>query len=179
MSAHTHSYQVPGFKPILNQLALNPPRPFGCWATVYTMMVSWKLQQSFDIREALGRVGAVYQEMFDIDSGLSQADAVTFLRAAGMHYEPMANQDVKGWFHLLKQYGLLWVSARSETSHATHSRIVEGIRIDDLVHGHMVSLMIIDPWGGRRYLELFTTFLNKYEGARQDHKGMYFQIRHF
>src|SRR5436309_1828546 len=111
MSTHTHSYQVPGHKVLLNQLGLNPPRPNGCWATVYTMMASWKHRQSFDIGEAVGRVSPYYRKMFEADQGLSQAEAVSFLRAAGMTHEPMANLEIKGWFHLLKQHGLLWVSA--------------------------------------------------------------------
>jgi hypothetical protein len=143
------------------------------------MMVSWKHQQSFDIGEALGRVSPYYRKLFEMDSDLGQGEAVSFLRAAGMRHQPMANLDIKGWFNLLKQHGLLWVSSRPSAPPGTHSRIIEGMRIDDLYKGHMVSMMIIDPWGGRRYWELFSTFLKKYEGARQDHRGVYYQVRHF
>ena len=50
---HTHSYVVPGHKVVLKQ-----PTNSVCWATVYTMMLSWKEKQRFDIGEAVGRVGA-------------------------------------------------------------------------------------------------------------------------
>ena len=170
---------IPGYKVLLNQLGFNPPHPMGCWATVYTMMISWRAQQSFDITRALGRVGPYYQKLFELDAGLSQADALSFLRAAGMHHEPMVNLKIEGYFHLMKKYGLLWVSTRPGETSLTHSRIIEGIRVVDLADGHAVSFAMMDPWGGRRYHEPFSTFVRRYEGAFKDHHGAYYQIRHF
>lgn len=44
------AYQVPGKIVILDQ---NVVGTMACWATVYTMMKSWKDQASYDIRNAV------------------------------------------------------------------------------------------------------------------------------
>jgi len=59
-----------------------------------------------------------------------------------------------------------------------HSRIIEGVTGTDGSDG---SMLIIDPSGGRRYSESFSTLIRKYKGAlsRISTNGQYLQIRYF
>src|SRR5689334_18974774 len=60
------SYKVPG---IVNPI--RQPSSMVCWATVTTMMISWKRQQSLSIETAIGSVGSVYLTKYKNNQGLS------------------------------------------------------------------------------------------------------------
>jgi len=45
---------------------LRQPNTMACWATVYTMMLSWKKQASFDIASAVVTVGETYLRVFQL-----------------------------------------------------------------------------------------------------------------
>ena len=168
------AFVVGGFKAVIAQ-----PNTMACWATVYSMMVAWKRQQSVDIARAVEIVGSKYLTYYQANTGLPPAQFAPFLRAAGMTYQPMTNLPVSDWESLLERYGLLWVGtlAAAAPNSGLHSRIIEGIVGDGSSAG--ATFMIIDPAGGRRYNEPFMDFLNKYEGAIRSAKGEYYQIRHF
>ncbi len=167
-------YMVPGMKVVLAQ-----PSSMACWATVYTMMISWKRQQSMGIRQAVNDVDPKYAKIYDDNTGLPSTEFKPFLNAAGMSYEPMANLMIEAWVDLLRAYGLLWVGTLAGVSPGSglHSRIIEGMRGDG--HADDTYMKIIDPAGGKRYEELFQTFLTKYEGGFIDANSEYYQIRHF
>ena len=62
------NYTVPGIVPALAQ-----PTPMSCWATVYTMLASWKGDQSVSIEDALADVGQRWVTIFaDPNGGLSE-----------------------------------------------------------------------------------------------------------
>jgi Papain-like cysteine protease AvrRpt2 len=168
------AFEVGMYKVVLAQ-----PNTMACWATVYTMMTSWKRQASFDIASAVGRVGARYLKIYQANTGLPSAEFGGFLRAAGMSSQPMMNVSIPGWEQLLMLHGLLWVGTLAHPAPASglHSRIIEGISGDGSPGG--TSFKIIDPAGGRRYVEPFGTFIAKYEGAIRKTTGEYYQIRHF
>lgn len=150
-----------------------------CWATVFTMMASWKYQASFDIASAIAKVGEKYLKIYQANTGLPSAEFGPFIAAANMGCEPMMNLAVPAWERLLTRYGLLWVGTLATVSpdSGLHSRIIEGITGNGPLGG--TSFKIIDPGGGRRYNEGLSTFLNKYEGAIRKTPGEYYQIRHF
>jgi len=142
------AFTVGGFRVVLAQ-----PNTMACWATVYTMMVSWKRQQSFDIATAVGNVGSKYLTFYQANTGLPPGEFAPFIRAAGMQYQPMANLPISEWKALLSRYGLLWVGTLASTAphSGLHSRIIEGIVGD--VSPQKTTFRIIDPAGGRRYNE--------------------------
>jgi len=156
-----------------------------CWATVYTMMVSWKRQMSIPIRDAVGAVDPKYADLYDAGLraanplGMPSTEFALFLRKAGMTHEPMMNLTIPAWLEMLRRRGLLWIGSLNVIGPGAglHSRIIEGM------HGHGSAgntwFKIIDPAGGRRYNERFDAFLSKYEGAFRSVSGDYFQIRHF
>lgn len=165
-------YEVPGLKNVIAQ-----PTNMVCWATVYSMMRSWKDTVSYDIRAAVDLVGTKYSTMFDNNQGMPPSEFGPFIRAAGLQVEPMANLPVEDWLDLLKTYGLLWVGTLATVSSGLHSRIVEGMRGDGSYGA--TWMMIIDPAGGRRYQESYARFWHKYETAIIGRTGTYYQIRHF
>jgi hypothetical protein len=165
-------YVVPGLKTVIRQ-----PTNDVCWATVYTMMISWRDGIGYDIRAAVEAVGEDYRDMFDADQGMPPGEFRNFLRAAGLRAEPMANLPPSQWVRKLRRHGLLWVGAMATTAGGLHSRIVQGVRGDGTSAGS--SMMMIDPADGVRYPEPFYKFAFKYERAILGVGGEYFQIRHF
>jgi len=156
----------------------------GCWATVYTMMKSWKDQASYPIRDAVGAVGIKWRDYYDASfatppQGLPSSEFGPFLVAARMSHEPMMNLTIEGWVSLLRRHGLLWIGASVTINPNTglHSRILEGMAGDGTPNG--TTMNMIDPDGGRQYVEPFMVFLAKYESGILSVGGEYFQIRHF
>ena len=172
-------YMVPGTKPVIAQ-----DGPMTCWATVYTMMISWRKNFEMGIREAVGSVAPKYSAIYDQGlssnkepKGLPQAEWSPFLQTANMNYEPMKNYPISVWREFLQGYGLLWVGTLDSVGTARHSRIIEGIFGEGQPGNTHFS--IIDPDQGRKYTESFGTFLAKYEGALAIEGGQYLQVRHF
>jgi hypothetical protein len=165
-------YDVHGMKVVLAQ-----PTNMVCWATVYTMMYSWRRQESVPIRDAVALVGANYARMFDRNEGLPPSDFVPFLRAARMSHEPMINLTIEAWEQKLRCHGLLWVGTMNTDYSGRHSRIIAGMSGDGRPEG--TTMKILDPDGGRRYDETFTVFLRKYETAFTAGNDTYYQIRHY
>ncbi|SCX87794.1 papain-like cysteine protease family protein [Nitrosospira sp. Nsp13] len=168
-------YQVPGIIEVLPQ-----PTPNACWATAFTMMKAWKAQASYDIAKAVATAGPKYSEYFAKDTGLPAIEFGAFLSAAGVSHQAQINLSVQGWVNQLKDHGLTWVGTMNSVSPPAglHSRIVEGMEGDGSASGTLMK--IIDPDGGKRYLETFTSFVRKYEDAfNTSHDDQYFQIRFF
>jgi len=148
------------------------------------MMKSWKDQASYPIRDAVGAVGVKWRDYYDASfaappQGLPSSEFGPFLVAARMSHEPMMNLTIEGWVSLLRRHGLLWIGASVTINPNTglHSRILEGMAGDGTPSG--TTMKMIDPDGGRQYVEPFMVFLAKYESGILSVGGEYFQIRHF
>lgn len=174
-------YDVPGLVPVMAQ-----DGPMTCWATVYAMMLSWRKSTVFAPRDAVGQVAPRYATLYDAGlttqsspRGLPSAEWLPFLRAAKMNFQPLKNLTIDAWLELLQTYGILWVGSLYSLSQGAglHSRIIVSmIKGDDASD---TKFGIIDPAYGRKYMEPFTTFLAKYEGAMTEAGDSYLQIRHF
>lgn len=167
-------YLVPGLKPAIAQ-----PSNLVCWATVYTMMRSWKDRRTYDIGEAVAKVGPLYRNLFDANNPLPAAAFAQFLQDAGLSHKPMLSMSLSQWIATVRSRGLLWIGTLNALGPGAvlHSRIIEGVMGDGSPGGSFMR--IIDPAGGRRYNETFATFQRKYEGARRNVPGQYLQVRHF
>jgi len=119
------NYLVPGAVPIIRQKTSQV-----CWATVYTMMLSWKDHNSYEVRDAVAQADPKYGVMVDKSQTLLPAQLIPFLLAAGMRHESMVNMPIKDWNGLLKRYGPLWVGTLGVVNPSIylHSRIVIGMR---------------------------------------------------
>lgn len=177
----TIDYRVPGLVNPIQQ-----PNSLLCWATAYTIMRSWKQQQSFSIREAVAAVDASYGTMYDNNQAMQPAEFTRFLRLARLTHQPMWNIPIEEWTRLLGTHGLLWVGTLGVVSPGTylHSRLLERIAGDGSNSGTLFH--IVDPENGSRYPETFDVFLRRYEGAFVHSQPRvpgqfreYFQIRHY
>jgi hypothetical protein len=152
------SYRVSGIVPPLRQ-----PTSMTCWATVTTMMRSWRQNQSMSIDTAVGGIGSQYLAKFQANQGLSSAEKGQFLSSAGFVAEPPMCYSIEGWLQLLRTYGPLWVTTDEDPSanFAIHARIMVGIEGDGTPEG--TSFRIVDPATGTEYSEDVPTFIRKFE----------------
>lgn len=66
-------YKIPGvFGPLAQ------PSPNSCWATVFTMLMSWRRQRALGIEEALATVGPQWVDLYKADTGLSGTTKLRF-----------------------------------------------------------------------------------------------------
>jgi hypothetical protein len=153
------SYRVPGIVVPVRQ-----PSSMTCWATVTTMMLSWREQASLTIERALDRIGQVYVDKFHNNQGLAADEKGPFLAAVGLQAEPAQSYSLEGWLQLLKTYGPLWVTtdeSQTDGRFAIHARILVGMSGDGTPNG--TQLVIVDPAIGAEIIEDFSTFITKFE----------------
>lgn len=158
------NYRVPGLIVPVRQ-----PSGMSCWAAMYTMMLSWRRQQSMPIRTALGELGTHYVQVFDRNSGLGIEENRNLAMAAGMTAEPLMNLTPEGWAALMRRHGLLWTSygwqvfnsAGQEVRAGRHIVILYGISGDGTPNGTNVDY--VDPSDGQTHRITFATFLGRHE----------------
>ncbi|MGE3806941.1 MAG: peptidoglycan-binding protein, partial [Gemmataceae bacterium] len=172
-------YDVPGIRDLFAQ-----PTDNSCWATVYTMMISWRRQMSFvSIRAAIAAIDPTttkWVDFFDNDTGLPASEGRNFEFATRLVREPRMNLTIRGWVDMMRRHGLLWVSHafRQGRNLFVHDRILEGMHGNGEPDGTFMKVM--DPDGGRRYSEPFRVFLRKFElQAQVEPFHEDYQILHF
>lgn len=166
-------YEVPGIVPVLRQ-----PSPNTCWATAYTILRSWRDQQSHDIAAALAPVGQRWVDLFRADRVIFVPDEAEFYPSAGLIMEPLFNPTLEAWEQMLRQYGPLWVvgDVAPGSRMAIHGRVMTGIHGDGSADGTTVS--IIDPARGDRRAMKFRDFLSEFEDGSA-RSGNHHQIIHW
>lgn len=150
-------YSIPGvFGPLAQ------PTGNSCWATVFTMLRSWRRQQSLRIEDALATVGKQWVDLFTADTGLPGSQKSEFLTAAGLVAEPPQSYSLEGWEQLLRNYGPIWVTTDEAPGKAwaIHARVITAIKGDGTPEKTFFT--IVDPAGGKQYQESIATFIPKY-----------------
>jgi nucleoid-associated protein YgaU len=148
--------------------SLSQSTPNLCWATVTTMMLSWKDQRTYSINEAIQKIGSgsktsLWENKFHNNRGLNLGDMPLFLDDTGFIAEPrMTNITVNRIRNLIRKYGPLWVNTdvNMGSNIALHARVVTGIWGDGSPSGTTISL--INPIGGNRNTLSFQNFLNQF-----------------
>lgn len=161
-------YTIAGRVPILKQ-----PDEMSCWATVATMLVSWRDNKQYQIEEVIDRAGPQYLQVFLSGQGLDPSKKSGFLSAIGLKSEAPQSFTVEGWLSLLKNHGPLWVTTQlrrdkpEEEKFSVHARILIGLYED--AQSYELYAKVIDPESGKQYDEKFTDFVRRYENvARED-----------
>ncbi|SDM37457.1 papain-like cysteine protease family protein [Pedobacter antarcticus] len=159
MSTTINNYQVEGYISPIQQ-----PNGMACWATVATMLLSWRDQQSYTIETAMDIAGQKYRDLFDSREGLSAEDHEDFASASGMTIEYPQCYSPEGIYNLLVSYGpVIAIDDEDESEFfAIHARVINGIETDGFGN---VSLNIIDPGTGSEYSESFESFASKFEAV--------------
>ena len=165
---------VPGLVAARDQLRLGHRNL--CWAYVYSMMVSWKRQQSVDARQLVANVAATYLSLFDADQALPWSRTEAFYGAAGLRIEPPTSVTIIEWIRMLRVYGPLSVHGLNNSLSGGHVRLLYGIQ--DFGSDRPATMLILDPWMGADYGESFEKFRSKYEGGGAQ-VGRTVQIGHF
>lgn len=166
-------YSVPGVVPAIAQ-----PSTLACWATVATMLISWRNGSSPTIQEAMDGVGEPYRSYFKNNRVLPWSEHDSFATAAGMTLEGPMCYSVDGLFHLLHQAAapLFTVIAPAGSTWTTHIVAITGMFGDGTVSG--TSIRFNDPNGGQRRVLTFDQFVSEYEGAAT-RPGLNVQIMHY
>ncbi|WP_431689114.1 papain-like cysteine protease family protein [Hahella sp. NBU794] len=168
------SYDVPG-----NFWVMAQPSGMTCWATVFTMLKSWRSQRQLTIEQALATVGERWVNIFRANGGLAGDDKPTFISTSGLVAEPPQSYSLEGWEGLLRNYGPVWVTTDEAPGEpwAIHARIITGIHGDGTPEN--TKFKIVDPAGGRRYEESIAVFIPKYEEEVRRTGYMRIQVVHW
>jgi hypothetical protein len=172
--AMTLDYRVPDLPMPLQQASSN-----SCWATVATMMASWRDRQSHTVEEYVGGLGEPWISKLHANSGLAGSEAPHLLATMGLQIETtQANLPTERWENMLRDWGPLWVTADPDSTpgvQGAHAHILVGI------HGPSdgnPTVDIIDPAIGREVQMPITEFVARYEQlANTSLAGL--QIRHW
>ncbi len=149
-------YTIPGHIEPLKQSA-----PKTCWATVITMMDSWRRQQSLPVATVLAAAGQEWVDRYQRGEILSPEHSESLYTALGLVPIRSFNPTIEGWETLLRQYGPLYVDVGYGQSAMTHAIIVTGITGDGTAAG--TTIKYIDPAGGTRIDRPFAEFITEYE----------------
>jgi N-acetylmuramoyl-L-alanine amidase/uncharacterized protein YycO len=163
LSDTSFSYDVAGTVPALTQ-----PSPNACWATVATMLISWRDQASYPISAVCDMGGSNFRSIFDADTGLPRDQKPAFLAKLPLCEEPPANYLPDAYLRMLQSYGALWVTTDVGNSGnvAIHARVMTGIYGDGSPDNTFVWL--IDPADGQRHNESFRHFAATFEQIARD-----------
>jgi hypothetical protein len=160
------NYTVPG-----QFFRIQQPKTMACWATVATMLSSWKQQTKRTIPDVLDGAGAVYRQLYEANVGLSSSDKTGFLTAAKLFAEPPASYNANGLMSLMKAHGPLWVTTAEPNGakFSIHARVLTGIMGDGTGDG--TTLMVVDPDDGQTHLESLSDFTKKIETLAKSDYG--------
>jgi len=137
----------------------------GCWATVATMMQSWKNNRSETIEAVLAQLDPSFRAKYEKNEGLDGSEKAEFLSAMKLKAEAPQNYTADGWRKLIEQYGPLWITTNegSETSFSIHARILTGIFGDGSPDN--TTVVVVDPADGALHTESLKTFDEKFESV--------------
>lgn len=164
---------IPGEVPVIAQ-----PSSLVCWATVATMMISWRKRRSMQISEAIGTLGEPWVSKFNNNRVLLWTDTEAFGRSAGMTLIPLQSLPVAGFAEVLQRArSPLFVSIHpnGNRQNLTHIIVVTGMMGDGTAAG--TNVMYNDPNGGRRRTLSFQAFHRLYENSER--AALTVQIMHY
>jgi hypothetical protein len=170
-------YTVSGYKPIIGQ-----PTNMTCWATVYTMIRSWKDGKKYTISQAMALCGQKYLDMFNKNLALQPSETGAFYRAAKLTARGMQCYPIETWHKMLRSHGLLMIGTMANLPPVLglHMRIVQGIYGEGSPQATVMRMLDPAPIKmGSGYAEPFMVFNTKYEQVINHYPVNHFQIAHF
>ncbi len=161
------NYTVPG-----QFFNIQQPKTNACWATVATMLASWKQQTKRKIPDVLDGAGPLYRQLYEANVGLSSSEKPGFLTAVKLFAEPPATYTADGLMSLMKVHGPLWVTTAEPggAKFSIHARVLTGIMGDGTGDG--TTLLIVDPDDGQTHSETLSNFTKKMETLAKSDYGV-------
>lgn len=137
-----------------------------CWATVYAMMLSWKIGRQVSPQSAVAALGAPYTGYFADDKGLPGGQERPFVSASGLHALPPASYPLTDFRRLLRTKGPVWIIAGDGIS-TSHARLLIGIYGNDEAEKRSTyentTMEFIDPASGTYVYEPAVKFYEVFE----------------
>lgn len=155
------------------------PSSLSCWATVGTMMLSWKDQRCYSIGAAMDRVGDPYGRYFRENLVLPWSERDDFGRALGLSIDGPKCYTVHGLLNLLSTTGsplFFGLAPGGRSQGTTHIVLITGMSGDGSPDGTTVHY--VDPAGGRRRTSTFRDIMTEYE-AGANRPGLEAYVMHF
>jgi hypothetical protein len=111
---------------------LKQPNDQACWATVATILFSWRHDVDAAIEDVLAIAGQQFLDAFRAQQGLKSEDKPAFLQKLGLTAEPPMSFSVAGFEQLLREHGPLWITADEDpgANFSVHARVLIGLRGD-------------------------------------------------
>lgn len=149
------------------------------WATVATMMASWRDRTSHTVESYISGLGEPWISKLRSNSGLAGAEAPQLIATMGLQIETtQSNFTAERWESMLHEWGPLWVTADYNSAagvQSVHAHILVGI------HGPAdgnPTVDVIDPAVGREVQLSLSELVARYEQlAGTQFAGL--QIRHW
>jgi hypothetical protein len=145
--------------------ALKQPTPMSCWAAVYAMLLSWKINKPVSIASAVATLGAPYTDYLAEDHGLPGGGELAFVKAAGLQALPPADYELKVFRDILRERGPAWIIMGDGLT--SHARLLVGIYSPDeeekLATYAATVMELIDPATGSYVYEPAMTFFQNFE----------------
>ena len=172
--ALTLDYRVPNLP-----MPMKQPSQMVCWATVATMMASWRDQQTHTLSGYINGLGEPWRTKLATDKGLAASEAPQLLATMGLQVETtQANFTAERWEQMLHDFGPLWVTADNNSKpdiQGVHAHVLVGI------HGPSdgdPTVDIIDPGIGAEVQMPMSDFVERYQQLAKTHfAGL--QVRHW
>lgn len=144
------SYTVPDPPSLVPQgPPLTCPNTLTCWASVLTMMLSYRDHQSYTIDTVMKTIGQVYASMYNSNNGLDVAELIQIANKLGLTgltaSGTLTQDDIKD---MLQTYGpIIIITAKNPRDLSTlHAQIIIGINEDcNSVDQSATELITLDP----------------------------------
>ncbi|WP_089940024.1 papain-like cysteine protease family protein [Candidatus Entotheonella palauensis] len=152
-------FQVPGRLRMLQQ-----PNDMACWATVATILLSWKFDRDYEIEDVLTIAGQEFLDIFNAEQGLKSTDKLVFLARLGLKVASrMDIRHVEAYEQLLRTPSPLWITADEDPSanFSVHARVLIGMRSGGTPEN--TEAILIDTATGTRACESFAVLMQKIE----------------
>ncbi|MGC4038711.1 MAG: papain-like cysteine protease family protein [Chitinophagaceae bacterium] len=144
---------------------LQQPTANSCWATVLTMLFSWKEQRRENTDSLLKRFGNKFVQLYrqSATRGIGISDEIELYQKAGLTIMRQLDPSIEGWAEFIRNFGplSLTVDASPPFGGTVHAILIVGIR--GKTDGSNTTLYYIDPQDGELHTTPFMTFLKMYE----------------
>jgi hypothetical protein len=164
---------VPGKKVVIGQ------KGDTCWASVYTVLRTWREGKTFTVEEALEKPGKQYVALYKACVSLAPSQFRDFWTRGGLTVRGNAYFPDYIWHDFLVRHGLLAVGSAMSLPPAAglHLRILEGMSVTG--EPSDCYYMIDSANGGHRYPERAFDFEAKYNLAMTVGPGAHWQVAHY
>jgi len=136
-----------------------------CWATVYTMLKSWRENADLSVKAVVAGLGSPWDDYYLRETGLPGGMEREFVETTGLQSRPPANYTLPAYLEMLQLHGPLWIITGDGIS--AHARLLVGIygnwKAEGIGAYQETLFEFIDPATGTYQYESALDFSRKFE----------------